>query len=90
MAEYYIWSNEHRAWWRGNKCGYTINLHEAGTYTRVEAITICANARQGWREGEPPPEIPVLAVDAWEALASAIGKRARAVGTAFSKATGGA
>ena len=63
---YLIWSNEHRAWWRPNSCGYTSKLREAGHYSRNEAITISSRARDGWKEGEPPPEIPVRIVDAFE------------------------
>lgn len=85
MAQYLIWSNEHRAWWRPGSCGYTINLAEAGFYPREQAMSICANARNGWKEGKPPPEIPVLATDAWEALTTATAKRARGVGDRFAE-----
>jgi hypothetical protein len=61
---YLIWSNEHRAWWRPNKCGYTVHLAVAGRYSHDEALRICRNARDGWMPGEPPPEIPVREDDA--------------------------
>jgi hypothetical protein len=61
---YVIWSNEHQAWWRKNSAGYTIHLREAGWYSHGEALTICANARDGWRPGTPPPELPVSLGDA--------------------------
>ncbi len=62
--DYLIWSNEHRLWWRPNRAGYTADFAEAGAYTEPEALAICRSARGGWRPGEPPPEIPVLAADA--------------------------
>lgn len=60
---YLIWSNEHRAWWRQNGCGYTVHVSEAGRYDRDEALSISANARDGWLPGAPPPEIPVALAD---------------------------
>lgn len=33
-----IWSNEHRAWWRPEGCGYTTNVNEAGIYTFKDAF----------------------------------------------------
>lgn len=32
-----IWSDEHRAWWRAECCGYTTQIEAAGTYTFEEA-----------------------------------------------------
>ncbi len=63
---YLIWSNEHRLWWRHDSCGYTSNVNDAGWYSREEAIRICATARDGWRNGFPPPEIPISLADATE------------------------
>lgn len=60
---YLIWSNEHRAWWRPNHASYTVHAEQAGRYTHEEALRICAGARDGWRPGEPPPEIPVAEAD---------------------------
>jgi len=86
---YLIWSNEHRAWWRDNRCGYTTRLAEAGFYTREDALAICTDAHGGWRLNEPPPEIMVLGVDAHEVLATALFKKAGAVGQLFRKIVGG-
>jgi hypothetical protein len=70
-AGYLVWSNEHRAWWGPKRCGYTIHLAQAGRYSREEALSIARNARDGWREGAPPPEIAVRADDAEHCLAGA-------------------
>ena len=65
---YFIWSNEHRAWRSPDERGYTRELNDAGFYTHQRAIEICARATLGWLEGDPPPEIPVFAADALQAL----------------------
>jgi hypothetical protein len=65
---YLIWSNEHRAWWRHDHCGYTSDINDAGWYKREEAIRICALSRDGWRNGFVPPEVPILLADATECL----------------------
>jgi hypothetical protein len=46
-AEYLVYSREHNAWWRPNRCGYTTDEEGAGRYTRVEAIRICDQACVG-------------------------------------------
>lgn len=61
---YVIWSNEHRAWWRPNECGYCTMLAGAGRYTREDALAICIRARGGRRFNDNPSEIPVLFDDA--------------------------
>lgn len=61
--EYFVWSNEHRAWWRPNSRGYCLNIADAGIYSREEAIAICALGRDGWNGGSPPDEIPVRVAD---------------------------
>lgn len=42
-----VWSNEHMAYWRENRSGYTDDLAQAGRYTEQEADTICLQAKQG-------------------------------------------
>lgn len=59
---YYIWSNEHGAWWMPGKWGYTNDLSEAGVYNRQEALDICHD-QFGWRDGSHPDEIPVRVED---------------------------
>lgn len=64
--DYVIWSNEHRGWWKPGACGYTPHLAHAGIYSRSTAILTAQQARGGWRQPEPPNEIPVLLIDALE------------------------
>lgn len=33
----FIWSEEHRAYWRPDGCGYTNRISQAGVYTRDDA-----------------------------------------------------
>lgn len=33
-----VWSNEHGAWWRADRSGYTGSITEAGRYTFDEAV----------------------------------------------------
>lgn len=74
MADaYLIWSNEHRAWWRPNSAGYTIQVADAGRYSLGEALSICRTARDGWRHGEVPPEVPIREEDALTLLEIANG-----------------
>lgn len=61
---YVIWSDEHRAWLKPNRWGYTRQLHEAGRYGPTEAAWICTEANEYWiRHREPglPPEVVVTA-----------------------------
>ncbi len=54
---YLIWSNEHRAWWRPNRLGYTEFHERAGRYTRDEAI---AESRvRDQIPCAPLPELPI-------------------------------
>lgn len=65
-AMYLIWSNEHGAWWRPGRCGYTMMVQSAGRYARGEALAICANVRDGWDSKATPSEIPVRLEDVME------------------------
>lgn len=70
MAEHtswIVWSNEHRAFWRPKRCGYTTNIELAGRYTKTEADTICNGAN--YRSSSDlakyiPPEICMPAPEA--------------------------
>lgn len=61
---YWVWSNEHRAWWAAGKNGYRQRLAQAGVFSRAEAISICRQAIPGTaaRMGLLP-EIPVRVAD---------------------------
>ena len=58
---YLIWSNEHRAWWKGNRHGYTTRTDKAGIFTDMEARSIVMNANRFQKPGEAPNEIIVEA-----------------------------
>jgi hypothetical protein len=45
-VHYIIWSEEHLAWWRPAKSGYTRSLIDAGCYSKNEAEEIVANANK--------------------------------------------
>lgn len=64
MAEYVVWSNEHKCWWGANRAGYVSRLEEAGRYTRDEALKICVNARGGRQFNSNPSEVPLPLADA--------------------------
>lgn len=67
---YLIWSNEHRAWWRPDSQGYTVNMGGAGRYSREDALRICALGRDGWGARTGPSEIPVVEADALACVAA--------------------
>lgn len=67
LEPWIVWSNEHRAFWAPNRCGYTARIEKAGRYTRAEAETICngANYRANSRLNYgTPPEICMPAPEA--------------------------
>lgn len=69
-----VWSNEHRAFWAPNRCGYTGLIEKAGRYTRTEAENICKSANYRANstiyEGTPP-EICMPAPEALETVTRA-------------------
>jgi hypothetical protein len=60
-----VWSNEHRAWWAPDRCGYRQRVDEAGRYTCEEAMACCAmRSNTGI-----PPEVMVPSPEYLESLA---------------------
>ncbi len=55
-AHWLIWSNEHNAWWRPMRCGYTPSPSEAGRYQLEEAEQIVYEANCYLPPGTPPNE----------------------------------
>lgn len=70
-APWLVWSNEHRAFWGPNRCGYTGLIERAGRYSQAEAEAICRSAcpraNSTIHEGTPP-EICMPAPEALAAL----------------------
>lgn len=67
-----VWSNEHRAFWRANRCGYTGVIEEAGRYTQNEAEAICRAASPRANSTIYADQAPEVCMPAPEALAVAI------------------
>lgn len=44
--KYLVWSEEHGAWWRANKYGYTREILEAGMYSEEDAREIIKEAHK--------------------------------------------
>lgn len=63
-----IWSNEHCAWWRTARLGYTEHFTEAGWYERAEALEICRKANEFLRPGEIHEEIREISSEAHGAI----------------------
>lgn len=58
--KYKIWSNEHQAWWRPNKCGYTDHRELAGVYEEDEAFEIVRDANKHIKWDHYPNEkVPI-------------------------------
>lgn len=66
---YYIWSNEHRAWWGPNSRGYSTGLGNAGVYLREDALQICRDAIPTASHVGAISEVPVRKEDVDEFLA---------------------
>lgn len=60
---YYIWSNEHEAWWGPGRMGYVKGLRGAGRYSRDEALAICRDALPTAMHIRRISEIPVRVED---------------------------
>ena len=59
---YLVWSHEHHMWWRAERRGYCVSVHDAGRYSRTDAIAICKQ-RDGFDPLKRPSEIPVREAD---------------------------
>lgn len=58
---WYIWSNEHRGWWKAGHHGYTENKSEAGKYRYQEAVNTVRQANFYLKETDVPNEAMILA-----------------------------
>jgi len=56
---YWIWSNEHQAWWAPHENGYTGLLHEAGRYHKSIVDRILERANIAVDEEEFPNEVAI-------------------------------
>lgn len=59
MNKWSIWSEEHRGWWKQNRCGYVNSLIEAGKFDVDESYEICYNSNIA-TDPDRPEEVPVL------------------------------
>lgn len=68
-----IWSHDRCRWWGPNRHGYTPNRHDAGKYSYLEAIDICAQANkcsdfpretmvEFWEAEAPPLDLSVKSI----------------------------
>jgi hypothetical protein len=51
VKPFLVWSEEHGAWWRPGRAGYTRSIREAGRYSLDEAAAIVENANRYVRDG---------------------------------------
>lgn len=58
-----VWSNEHMAWWRPNRCGYCADIRGAGIYTEAEAKA-CEPLRGEPAPNGKPAEVAISLADA--------------------------
>lgn len=56
---YLVWSNEHNAWWKPKRGGYTGDVWQAGRYGEAEAADCCRTRSR--KPGARPREVMVLA-----------------------------
>ena len=60
---YFVWSNEHRAWWKHGGWGYSRGIVHAGKFTREHALAICRNAIPTAAHLGAVAEVPVRVAD---------------------------
>jgi len=58
---WYIWSNEHGAWWKSGHHGYVEDKREAGKYKYHEACNIVRQANFYQSDTDVPNEAMILA-----------------------------
>jgi len=74
---YWIWSNEHGAWWGRDHRGYVRRLQDAGRYSEQQADEIVAQSGLGVTDEQWPNEVKIavtnnyLSRSAMEAFSSA-------------------
>lgn len=56
---YLVWSNIEGAWWGPDGRSYRHDVWAAGRYSEAEATKACG--MRTWANGQPPPEVMVLA-----------------------------
>lgn len=60
---WYIWSNEHNAWWKSNHRGYHPDKNNAGLYTTEQAIAIVKGANEFQFADQVPNEAMIPLFD---------------------------
>jgi hypothetical protein len=65
VTEYWIWSNEHGAWWRPAEQGYTHLLHEAGRYSQQKAEGIVYHANHPVPDTDFPNAVAVPVINTY-------------------------
>jgi len=58
---WFIWSNEHKGWWRPARCGYTSYKSLAGKYTLEESLEIVKDANKYKGDDDQPNEAMIKA-----------------------------
>lgn len=56
---YLVWSNDRGSWWGPNGGTYVHDVWSAGRYDEAEARKACGG--RTWAQGQPPPEVMILA-----------------------------
>jgi hypothetical protein len=70
VTEYWIWSNEHAAWWRPAERGYTQLLHEAGRYSQEMTERIVHGANFHLPDSSHPNEVAIPVINNYMPRAS--------------------
>lgn len=65
MTEYWIWSNEHRAWWGHAERGYVQLLRDAGRYSQQKAEDIVYHANRFLPDNSFPNEVAIPVVNGY-------------------------